>query len=73
MKAKISEKVETITNLLQTNPEVCEPVEALLSIVVDEESGIVTADEAEEKIMVEVRILGRAFWVVGGVQEPPCG
>ncbi len=60
MKAMIFEKVVNIFSLLQTHQNLCEPVESLLRISADEESGIVTADLAKKQIMDEVRTLGWA-------------
>lgn len=53
------EKAEKLVRLLQANPEIMEPMEALLSLLENEKSLGGKADDIEEQIIEHMRSLGR--------------
>jgi hypothetical protein len=53
------QRAQKLVGLLQANPELMEPVETLLSVLEGEKALGSKADEIEEQIIGQLRVLGR--------------
>ena len=53
------QRAEKLVRLLQANPEIMEPMEALLSLLENEKALGSKADDIEEQIITHMRTLGR--------------
>ena len=63
---------EEITRKLHLHPHIRERIVSILSVVEAEESGLKRADDAEERLVEEVRRLGQEAmqaWALGQIEQ----
>lgn len=57
---KQAERIKRVVEKLETQPEVLEHLERILAVVENETGEAMTADEAEELLVLEMRRLGQS-------------